>query len=581
MNDEGIKEVSKQEYEELFKWLFGPNVKIKQEEDIKLAVYYDDMNIYYTEEIYNLFQTKPMKRLGEILQLGSKIYKNSNYYHTRLEHSKGAYMCIIEFLAVQFRKNEWKEYIEKNKLKGYLVEKIKFMCVHDIGHAMFSHSIEKEIGDGTYTHEDIGEKIVKENEEIREALERIKANEEESNLEGDGSLESLCDGNIDFDRMDFLVRDRLYVGEAYMGNLMLRLNTMCDLKFVEQEGKYRYVYKPEAIESILKFLMVRVHMYKTQYISKEGIIEDQLASNLVEAIKNREIQKTEKLQAILDDVMGKSIQELNVDTFLQMNDILFFNELIKAIDELEKNDALYYTMLSNKALLQVAISMLEPTKIQYETYTEEEKQFIKNLRGLISSGKNIKGKSLQDIATSVELKEDKRQEIIEKINTIIGINRKTKGIYAYKAKFRLYDEKSPIYVQDENSEIYTLDKYPNLQTDLSTKYTYGVYAILPELRQQGIDEIKILKIKDVIEQYQRQYETLQEKKDRLDYNRMSIFEPSNPSINYAKKINQFFRRYGSENQDKIIKERGITYVICGGNRWSSRKWKRNCCRISE
>ena len=157
-------EATKQEQEELLKWLFGNNINITQEEDITLAPYYEDINIYYTDEIYNLFKTKALKREGKIMQLRCEFLQLENAYHTRLEHSKGSYRNIIQFLSIQYRKPKWREYIEKNHLKGYLVEKIKFMCIHDIGHSMFSHSIEKLVGDKNCTHEDIGNKIIQENE---------------------------------------------------------------------------------------------------------------------------------------------------------------------------------------------------------------------------------------------------------------------------------------------------------------------------------------------------------------------------------------------------------------------------------
>lgn len=56
-----IQKVTKQEYKELFKWLFGKNVKVCQEKDITLAPYYDDINIYYTQEIKELFLTTAMQ----------------------------------------------------------------------------------------------------------------------------------------------------------------------------------------------------------------------------------------------------------------------------------------------------------------------------------------------------------------------------------------------------------------------------------------------------------------------------------------------------------------------------------------
>lgn len=532
-----IQEVTKREYEELFKWLFGSDVKIAEEQDIALAPYYDDINIYYTQEIKDLFLTQAMQREGKIMQLGSEIFSDSNSYHTRLEHSKGAYRNCTEFLAIQFRRDEWRKYIEENKLKGYLVEKMKFMCVHDIGHSMFSHSVESKIGDGNCTHEDIGKRIVQENEEIRIVLENIKANEQDSNLSGDGSLEFLCEGNIDFDRMDFLVRDRLYLGKKDAVNLNLVLNTMCELKLIE-EGTYKYVYKPEALPYIEEFLQLRDNMYKTKYRSKERKITDQLSSTLLQQIEDGKIKNADKLQQYLNNIIGIGVEKLCISDYLNTNDITFLNPLISDIKELESNEVLNCIMPNNETLLQLAISFLDPKNTKYTDYNDEEKEFIKNIRSLISKRKNNTKVGIDSIVLSVETTEDMREEIQTKIRDSIGIDKNISGIYTYKNRFRKYNENQPIYIEDEKGEIYTLDKYPNLQMDLTDEYTYGVFAILPELKEQGIDKEKIDKIKSVIMEFQEQEDI--DNNDNLIRNRMNMFKTEHNGINYVSKMKQFF-----------------------------------------
>lgn len=531
-----IQEVTKQEYEELFKWLFGNNVKIVEEQDITLAPFYNDINIYYTQEIKDLFSTQAMQREGKIMQLGSEIFTDSNSYHTRLEHSKGAYRNCIEFLAIQFRRDEWRKYIEENKLKGYLVEKMKFMCIHDIGHSMFSHSIESKIGDENCTHEDIGKRIVQENQEIKIALENIKANEQDSNLSGDGSLEFLCEGNIDFDRMDFLMRDRLYLGEKDKENLNLTLNTMCELKLLE--GTYVYVYKPEALPYIKKFLQLRDNMYKYKYRSKESKITDQLSSILVQQIKDGRIKNTKELQQHLNNIIGIGLEKLNINDYLNTNDITFLNPLIRDIDELESNELLNCIIPNNEALLQIAISFLDPKNTEYTDYNDEEKEFIKNIRNLINKRKNNKRIRIDSIVLSVETTEDMREKIQKRIRDFIGIDKNISGIYSYKNKFKKYDKKQPIYIEDEKGEIYPLDKYPNLQMDLTDDYTYGVFAVLPELKEKGIDKEKIDKIKSVIKEFQEQEDI--DNNDNLNHNRMNMFKVEHNGTNYVSKMRQFF-----------------------------------------
>lgn len=529
---EGIEEVTKHEQVELFQWLFGEEVKIKEEPDISLAPYYQDINIYYPEEIEQLFQTQAMKRLGKIMQLGSSIYRKPNVYHTRLEHSKGAYRNCVQFLAMQYRKPEWRKYIEDNRLKGYLVEKMKFMCVHDVGHFMFSHAMEGIVGDKNCNHEDIGEKILQEDDEIKKAFEKIKAKEENSNLKGDGSLELFCEGNIDFDRMDFSLRDRLYIGEEAIGDTILGLDAMCDLKWVEEEKAYRYVYRPEAVTCIEKFLTARDYMYQTEYTSKQRKIDDDLSAKLAEEIKEGETQK------YLSHIVGKSIEEISVEDYLKTNDIIFLNELIKSKKDLEHNEILRYAIPSNQSLLQIAVSLLDPKNRETDEYNEEEKEFLKNLKSILGKEDKLPKEKIEDVIPSVQLEEDKREEILTKIQETLGQNGEIKGIYPYERVYRKYKKEEPIYMQEENGKIVTLDQYSKLQMDLSTKHGYGIYVFLPELKTQGYETEKIEQIKDIIKEYQKEENSLTNGK--LENNRMNLFQTEHGGIDYAEKFNQYF-----------------------------------------
>lgn len=535
MDRNHIIEVSKQEVEELFHWLFGEKVAIKAEQDITLCPYYEDSNIYFTEEIEQLFQTKAMKRLGKILHLGRKVFQEENTYHTRLEHSKGAYRRCVEFLAIQYRDPKWREYIEKNRLKGYLVEKIKFMCVHDLGHFMLSHSTEELVGDEDFTHEEMGQKILEEDPEIKSAFHKIKAKESHSNLEGDGSLNLFCEGTIDFDRMDYMVRDRIYLGEEMLGDLMLRLCSMCHLKWVPREKAYRYVYEREARPYIEKFIQIRDLMYKNEYTSKITKIGDSLACYALQEIKEGKIGGNSRLKMYLDHMVGTPIEEINTQEYLDTNDILFFKELME-IEETSKNAIAQYLMPSNKALVQVAIALLNPQDSSRDEYNEVEREWLKKVRSRLK--KQYDKKAIEEIIFSVELQEDRREEILKEIKRIIG--QEEEGIYSYKRKFKKYKKQEPIYIEDE--EIYRLDEYPNLQIDLSEKEVYGVYILIPQLRENGIEEERIQKIKEVIGKYQQ--EEIGEKEEKVNKNRMSMFRVSRGETNYLKKLNEFFGEEG-------------------------------------
>lgn len=495
-----MQEISKQEYLEFFKWLFGENVEIKEEFDITMAKDYQDPNIYYTKEIYDLFQTKAMKRLEKITHLGAEFLLNTNAYHNRLEHSKGAYRRCIEFLATQYRNNEWKEYIENSGQKGYLVETIKFMCTHDIGHSILSHSIEALVGNENCTHEDIGNKIRQEDPEVINALQKIKVNEIKSN-EKDNSLRLLCEGNIDFDRYDFLSRDALFTGEedtTRINEIIQKLNSACSLGTLE-DGTKAYVYENEAIEDIEKFLIFRKEMYEKEYRNKNtGTTEKHLRSVLERVLESNE--KSE-IKDILQGFYNKEIDEIDIDNYLKTDDIQFFNALIKLMEETqdEQLKALIESIIPNaENAFNLAVNMINPKNKDKDKYTKGEKQFIENVRRIIN--RELKcNTSINDYVLSFESCDERMLDEIAQID----------AIEKYSKKIKIYNPKEPIYVKDKEGKIIKFDEYPYLSINIEPETIYGVLISVPKLLEQGYTQENI----DIIVNKLRKYE-IQDSQDK-------------------------------------------------------------------
>jgi HD superfamily phosphohydrolase len=520
-----IQEVTKQEYVQLLQWLFGKDVEIKQEKDITFAHDYEYI------EIYDLFQTKAMQRLGKIIHLGSLIYSNQNNYFTRLEHSKQAYYRCIEFLALQSRNPEWKKYIEDTRQKGYLVEKIKFMCVHDIGHTMFSHSMEKMC---VNTHEDIGRRIIQEDIETKRALDNIKADEVNSNLKGDGSLELFCEGNIDFDRMAYLPTDMLFTGKKYTNDLMLRLESMCKLKQISKNGEMRYVYGSEALDSIKEFLKVRDQMYKEEYYNKQSQCAEYILNSICKKVVNGEIVISEEFEQILNRITDKDIKELDIDAYLQTNDMFFLNQLMKQTTKTQEKEKLLSMLIPNKmTLLQMAINMIDPKNREEKLYSSEEKEFIYNIKQRLKEDE--KEETCKDIITLIESTEDKRKVISKELSQIFGVEENIKGIEIYAKRYCKYNEEEPIYIQSVDGKIYPLEKYPNIDIDLRTQYQYGVCINKIELQEQEIE-------KERIEQFIQLAKEIINPSDRENHedvvNRMSMLKTETNDL--VKKASQFF-----------------------------------------
>lgn len=167
-----------------------------------------------------IIDTVEMQRLRRIRQLGFSylVYPGAN--HTRFEHSLGTYHLMNVLLeTLEVAKEEEKELIVAS-------------LIHDVGHGPYSHVTEPLLKKFTgKSHEDIEDIIFKQDTEaessattIAEVLEEhymdkrkivgyIKGEKVEYGDERDFS--KILNGEIDVDKMDYLVRDSYYTGVAY------------------------------------------------------------------------------------------------------------------------------------------------------------------------------------------------------------------------------------------------------------------------------------------------------------------------------------------------------------------------------
>ncbi|MDD4446920.1 MAG: HD domain-containing protein [Methanothrix sp.] len=147
--------------------------------------------------------TPQMQRLRWIKQLGlaSLVYPGAN--HTRFEHSLGAYH-LADLLAKHLGLPE-----EDRMLVGAAA------LLHDVGHGPLSHATEAALAPYLRKeHESIIDILKK--GELRAVLDkyRLKASEIQAAINGVG-LGQIVSGEIDVDRMDYLIRDAHYTGVAY------------------------------------------------------------------------------------------------------------------------------------------------------------------------------------------------------------------------------------------------------------------------------------------------------------------------------------------------------------------------------
>ena len=204
-----------------------------------------------------LLDTPAVQRLRHISQLGTVtlVYPSAN--HTRFEHSLGVYHLADRALA-------------ELGIEGRQAERIRAAALlHDVGHGPFSHNIE------ALTHRHTG----KYHDDVDELLESGAVGDvlREHDLDpshiaglvaGEGQFGQLVSGELDVDRMDYLVRDAHHTGVPY-GTIdaerLLRELTFVDGTLVLDEGNV------QAAESLLlarALMNPTVYMHPVARISK-------------------------------------------------------------------------------------------------------------------------------------------------------------------------------------------------------------------------------------------------------------------------------------------------------------------------
>jgi len=156
------------------------------------------------KELLPLLDAPPVQRLRYIRQLGFShlVYPGAN--HSRYEHSLGT-MHLAGSMAVHLDLDEGDRLLVK--AAGLL---------HDVGHGPFSHATESLMQEYCgRSHQDIQHIVGQEG--VCDALDSagIEPGEICDIVNGDHPLAGIIHGDLDVDRMDYLMRDAHYTGVPY------------------------------------------------------------------------------------------------------------------------------------------------------------------------------------------------------------------------------------------------------------------------------------------------------------------------------------------------------------------------------
>ena len=276
---------------------------------------YGDINL--SEFEVKVMDMPQFQRLRRIKQLGliSLIYPGAT--HTRFEHCLGT-MNLGSKLA------------EELELDQDDVELIRISALlHDIGHGPFSHVSEGVL---SFPHEELTRYVVTQTS-MRDLLEeKFDVNEIADIINGKGHLGPIVSGELDVDRMDYLLRDSHNTGVSYgiidyerlISNLKLEDGLILDIKGVQAaEGALvsRYFMYPSVYQHHTTRIVNSMFRRALQKTFDEKMLDEHEIykyddSDITSMFRNSENDYVRDIMFRLDNrIIPKRVKTIRLDNF--------------------------------------------------------------------------------------------------------------------------------------------------------------------------------------------------------------------------------------------------------------------------
>ena len=319
------------------------------------------IHIHY-EVIWNCLDSKEFQRLRRIRQLGGDFQVYPTAEHSRFSHSLGVYEIVRRMVT---------------EVKSLCIELTEYekVCVmlagllHDVGHGPFSHAFEHVTN---HSHEEYTAKIILGNTELNSILREVSKKLPEDivsiiqHTHENDILNQIVSGQLDADRMDYLLRDSYFTATSYgQFDLERILRTMRVRK--TSEGRKVIVVKHTGIHSVEDYIMARYQMYWQVYYhpvarSYEAVFI-QLFNRLKDIFKDNKVYFED--MKVLVPFLEKS--EVSEEEYFKLdeNSLLYCCALIQ--DKADKIAADLAKRLQNRKLFE------------YVDYNEENLAQIQNM----------------------------------------------------------------------------------------------------------------------------------------------------------------------------------------------------------
>jgi len=233
------------------------------------------------------------QRLRRIRQLAwtDQVYPGA--MHTRFEHSLGVmHVATAMFDGILSSSRDILErelHFDSSGLERHRVLVRLTALLHDVGHSPFSHAAEElfpevEGENRRYEHEEYSAAIIR--EKLRDAIENHQLNRTNYNIKADdianlleGSSEAgsamiwrdIITGQMDADRMDYLLRDSLHAGVQYGRFDWRRLIGCIRLVRTDSQRGYRLGVTEGGLHAAESLVLARYFMFTQVYFHKTRV----------------------------------------------------------------------------------------------------------------------------------------------------------------------------------------------------------------------------------------------------------------------------------------------------------------------
>ena len=270
-----------------------------------------------TEIEAKIINSPPYQRLRRIKQLSGGHFVYPTAEHTRFGHCIGVmYLAGLSGRRLLGRMGLGDKKLQEVRIAGLL---------HDIGHGPFSHVFEEVLLEKReMNHEDVTEWIILKSE-IGDLLEADGISKKRigdlvrgrQKTKKDSIIAGIVAGQIDSDKMDYLIRDSFYCGVNYG---LVDIHRLIDS--IEISKDYQMQFDIAARGALESFLVARYEMFLNVYYHK--------------TVRSVEVMLVKLIEAA-DKVLGLTSFS-SPEEFLELDDMSLISR-VRNIDPSESEDA--------------------------------------------------------------------------------------------------------------------------------------------------------------------------------------------------------------------------------------------------